>query len=196
MPFLFKIICGKYSIYLGNKIFKYSDNEQKKKILEDIIKPNFINLLKYSGGITFTKTVFMYSNTNYQDELIDLYIKEYIKNCIQNKKALNELEKEKNEEKNEEEINNKKDLSNILEQLNQQKLKILSLYEDLINTSKKYLLINKGQKEENINDEDINIKEGEKDKFIIKKRFNWFLIIIYINSYISVKDLKFALIFI
>ena len=76
MPFLFKIICGKYSIYLGNKIFKYSDNEQKKKILEDIIKPNFINLLKYSGGITFTKTVFMYSNTNYQDELIDLYIKE------------------------------------------------------------------------------------------------------------------------
>ena len=51
-PFLFKIICGKYSIYLANKIFKYADNEQRKKILNEIIKPNFLNLLKYSGGIT------------------------------------------------------------------------------------------------------------------------------------------------
>ena len=107
MPFLFKIICGKYSIYLGNKIFKYSDNEQKKKILEDIIKPNFINLLKYSGGITFTKTVFMYSNTNYQDELIDLYIKEYFKIPLEKIKLIKEAEnlnKDKNDEDKDEDI--------------------------------------------------------------------------------------------
>ena len=30
IPFLFKIICGKYSIYLSGKIFKYADNDQKK----------------------------------------------------------------------------------------------------------------------------------------------------------------------
>jgi pumilio family protein 6 len=107
MPFLFKIICGKYSIYLGNKIFKYSDNEQKKKILEDIIKPNFINLLKYSGGITFTKTVFMYSNTNYQDELIDLYIKEYFKIPLEKIKLIKEAEnlnKDKDDEEKDEDI--------------------------------------------------------------------------------------------
>ncbi len=107
MPFLFKIICGKYSIYLGNKIFKYSDNEQKKKILEDIIKPNFINLLKYSGGITFTKTVFMYSNTNYQDELIDLYIKEYFKIPLEKIKLIKEAEnlnKDKDDEDKDEDI--------------------------------------------------------------------------------------------
>ena len=118
MPFLFKIICGKYSIYLGNKIFKYSDNEQKKKILEDIIKPNFINLLKYSGGITFTKTVFMYSNTNYQDELIDLYIKEYFKIPLEKIKLIKEAEnlnKDKDDEdkdgdiKMKDEENEKKD---------------------------------------------------------------------------------------
>ena len=100
MPFLFKIICGKYSIYLGNKIFKYSDNEQKKIILEEIIKPNFINLLKYSGGITFTKTIFMYSNTNYQDELINLYIKDYFKIPLDKIKLLKESDiKENNKNK-------------------------------------------------------------------------------------------------
>ena len=112
MPFLFKIICGKYSIYLGNKIFKYSDNEQKKKILEDIIKPNFINLLKYSGGITFTKTVFMYSNTNYQDELIDLYIKEYFKIPLEKIKLIKEAEnlnKDKDDEEKDEDIKMKEE---------------------------------------------------------------------------------------
>ena len=103
LPFLFKIICGKYSIYLANKIFKYADTDQKKKILNETIKPNFINLLKYSGGITFTKTIFMYSNTNYQDELIDLYIKEYFKISLDKIKILKELEN-KNNNKDDENI--------------------------------------------------------------------------------------------
>ncbi len=103
LPFLFKIICGKYSIYLANKIFKYADNEQKKKILNEIIKPNFLNLLKYSGGITFTKTIFMYSNNNYQDELNNLYIKEYFKITLNKIKILKELEN-KNNNKDDENI--------------------------------------------------------------------------------------------
>lgn len=58
---MFKSICDKYSIYSANKIFKYANTEQKEKILNEAIKPNFINLLKYSGGITFNKTIFIYS---------------------------------------------------------------------------------------------------------------------------------------
>ena len=111
LPFLFKIICGKYSIYLANKIFKYADNEQKKKILNEIIKPNFLNLLKYSGGITFTKTIFMYSNTNYQDELIDLYIKECFKIPLDKIKLIkeSELNKKENDEDVEMKDENKKE---------------------------------------------------------------------------------------
>ena len=102
LPFLFKIICGKYSIYLANKIFKYSDTEQKRKILNETIKPNFINLLKFSGGITFTKTIFTFSNSNYQDELIDLYIKEYFKIPIDKIKLIKETENKNNKKENEE----------------------------------------------------------------------------------------------
>ena len=102
LPFLFKIICGKYSIYLANKIFKYADTEQKKKILNETIKPNFINLLKFSGGITFTKTIFTFSNSNYQDELIDLYIKEYFKIPIEKIKLIKETENKNNKKENEE----------------------------------------------------------------------------------------------
>ena len=108
IPFLFKIICGKYSIYLANKIFKYADNEQKKKILNETIKPNFISLLKYSGGITFTKTIFMYSNTNYQDELIDLYIKEYLAIPLEKIKLIKESENKNNKNENNEDIEMKK----------------------------------------------------------------------------------------
>ena len=108
LPFLFKIICGKYSIYLANKIFKYADNEQKKKILNETIKPNFISLLKYSGGITFTKTIFMYSNTNYQDELIDLYIKEYLAIPLEKIKLIKESENKNNKNENNEDIEMKK----------------------------------------------------------------------------------------
>ena len=92
LPFMFKIICDKYSIYLANKIFKYANTEQKEKILNETIKPNFINLLKYSGGITFTKTIFMYSNTNYQDKLIDIYIKDYFKIPLEKIKLIKESE--------------------------------------------------------------------------------------------------------
>jgi len=102
LPFLFKIICGKYSIYLANKIFKYADTEQKKKILNETIKPNFINLLKFSGGITFTKTIFTFSNSNYQDELIDLYIKEYFKIPIEKIKLIKETENKNNKKENKE----------------------------------------------------------------------------------------------
>ena len=98
LPFLFKIICGKYSIYLSGKIFKYADNEQKNKILNDIIKPNFKDLLKYSGGISFTKMIFTYSNQNYQDELIDLYIKDYFKIPLDKLKIIKESEKKNNDE--------------------------------------------------------------------------------------------------
>ena len=90
LPFLFKIICGKYSIYLSGKIFKYADNDQKKQILQEVIKPNFKELLKYSGGINFTKIMFTYSTTNYQDELIDLYIKDYFKIPIEKIKLIKE----------------------------------------------------------------------------------------------------------
>ena len=107
LPFLFKIICGKYSIYLSGKIFKYADNEQKNKILEEVVKPNFKDFLKYSGGITFTKMMFQYSNNNYQDELIDLYIKDYFKIPIEKLKQIKELEKAKN--KDEEKEKNKKE---------------------------------------------------------------------------------------
>ena len=106
LPFMFKIICDKYSIYLANKIFKYANNEQKEKIFNETIKPNFINLLKYSGGITFTKTIFMYSNTNYQDKLIDLYIKDYFKIPLEKIKLLKESEVSNDKE----EINKEDDI--------------------------------------------------------------------------------------
>jgi pumilio family protein 6 len=110
LPFLFKIICGKYSIYLSGKIFKYSDNEQKNKILEDIIKPNFKDLLKYSGGISFTKMIFTYSNQNYQDELIDLYIKDYFKIPLEKLKLIKESENnEKKNDNNDVEMEDNKD---------------------------------------------------------------------------------------
>ena len=148
LPFLFKIICGKYSIYLANKIFKYADNDQKKKILNETIKPNFINLLKYSGGITFTKTIFMYSNTNYQDELIDLYIKEYFKIPLEKIKIIKESEvnnkKEDNEDiemKNEEKKENK---DNIIVDNSEQNLEA----EDIIKKIKTHL---EKQLEKNIN---------------------------------------------
>ena len=113
LPFMFKIICDKYSIYLANKIFKYANNEQKEKIFNETIKPNFINLLKYSGGITFTKTIFMYSNTNYQDKLIDLYIKDYFKIPLEKIKLLKESEiSNDKEEKNGEDDIEMKDEEN------------------------------------------------------------------------------------
>ena len=100
LPFLFKIICGKYSIYLSGKIFKYATNEQKKKILNDTIKPNFKELLKFSGGISFTKMIFTNSTTNYQDELIDIYIKDYFKIPLDKIKSIKEsLEKKKRAKK-------------------------------------------------------------------------------------------------
>ena len=149
LPFLFKIICGKYSIYLANKIFKYADNEQKKKILNEIIKPNFLNLLKYSGGITFTKTIFMYSNTNYQDELIDLYIKECFKIPLDKIKLIkeSELNKKENDEdvvmKDENKKENK-DKDNIIVDNSEQNIEA----EDIIKKIKEHL---EKQLEKNIN---------------------------------------------
>ena len=143
LPFLFKIICGKYSIYLANKIFKYADNDQKKKILNETVKPNFINLLKYSGGITFTKTIFMYSNTNYQDELIDLYIKEYFKIPLEKIKLIKEYnKKEENDDNVEMENEEKKD--NIIVDNSEQNLEA----EDIIKKIKTHL---EKQLEKNIN---------------------------------------------
>ena len=148
LPLLFKIICGKYSIYLANKIFKYADNDQKKKILNETVKPNFINLLKYSGGITFTKTIFMYSNTNYQDELIDLYIKEYFKipldkmKLIKESEANNKKDNEDIEMKDENENNTKKE--NIIIDNSEQNLEA----EDIIKKVKEHL---EKQLEKNIN---------------------------------------------
>ena len=109
LPFLFKIICGKYSIYLSGKIFKYADNDQKNKILKDVIKPNFKEFLKYSGGISFTKMMFNYSTTNYQDELIDLYIKDYFKIPIEKIKLIKEAEEEKNKNNKKNDNKNKDD---------------------------------------------------------------------------------------
>ena len=148
LPFLFKIICGKYSIYLANKIFKYADNDQKKKILNETIKPNFINLLKYSGGITFTKTIFMYSNTNYQDELIDLYIKEYFKIPLEKIKIIKESEvnnkKEDNEDIEMKDEEKKENKGNIIVDNSEQNLEA----EDIIKKIKTHL---EKQLEKNIN---------------------------------------------
>ena len=148
LPFLFKIICGKYSIYLANKIFKYADNDQKKKILNETIKPNFINLLKYSGGITFTKTIFMYSNTNYQDELIDLYIKEYFKIPLEKIKIIRETEvnnkKEDNEDIEMKDEEKKENKDNIIVDNSEQNLEA----EDIIKKIKTHL---EKQLEKNIN---------------------------------------------
>ena len=148
LPFLFKIICGKYSIYLANKIFKYADNDQKKKILNETIKPNFINLLKYSGGITFTKTIFMYSNTNYQDELIDLYIKEYFKIPLEKIKIIKESEvnnkKEDNEDIEMKDEEKKENKDNIIVDNSEQNLEA----EDIIKKIKTHL---EKQLEKNIN---------------------------------------------
>ena len=142
LPFLFKIICGKYSIYLSGKIFKYSDNEQKSKILDDIIKPNFKDLLKYSGGISFTKMIFTYSNQNYQDELIDLYIKDYFKIPLEKLKLIKESENNENKNDNEDvemEDNNdkkkKKDDNNIIIDNSQKNVEV----EDLITKVKTHL---------------------------------------------------------
>ena len=148
-PFLFKIICGKYSIYLANKIFKYADNEQKKKILNEIIKPNFLNLLKYSGGITFTKTIFMYSNTNYQDELIDLYIKEYFKIPLEKIKTIKEWENKMNKNENDEDVEmkdeeKKEKKDNIIVDNSEQNIEA----EDIIKKIKEHL---EKQLEKNIN---------------------------------------------
>ena len=104
IPFLFKIICGKYSIYLSGKIFKYADNDQKNKILEEVIKPNFKDFLKYSGGITFTKMLFNYSTTIYQDALIDLYIKDYFKIPLEKLKMLKEKNKDTKKDNDEEDV--------------------------------------------------------------------------------------------
>ena len=79
IPMLYNIINGKYSIYLASKIFKYADNNQRKEILEKVIIPNFKYLLKYSGGISFTKIIFSFSTSSYIDKLIDYYIKDYFK---------------------------------------------------------------------------------------------------------------------
>ena len=79
IPMLYNIINGKYSIYLASKIFKYADNNQRKEILEKVIIPNFKHLLKYSGGISFTKIIFSFSTSSYIDKLIDYYIKDYFK---------------------------------------------------------------------------------------------------------------------
>ena len=148
LPFLFKIICGKYSIYLANKIFKYADNDQKQKILNETIKPNFINLLKYSGGITFTKTIFMYSNTNYQDELIDLYIKEYFKIPLEKIKIIRETEvnnkKEDNEDIEMKDEEKKENKDNIIVDNSEQNLEA----EDIIKKIKAHL---EKQLEKNIN---------------------------------------------
>jgi len=148
LPFLFKIICGKYSIYLANKIFKYADNDQKKKILNETVKPNFINLLKYSGGITFTKTIFMYSNTNYQDELIDLYIKEYFKIPLEKIKIIRETEvnnkKEDNEDIEMKDEEKKENKDNIIVDNSEQNLEA----EDIIKKIKAHL---EKQLEKNIN---------------------------------------------
>ena len=118
LPFMFKIICDKYSIYLANKIFKYANTEQKEKILNETIKPNFINLLKYSGGITFTKTIFMYSNTNYQDKLIDIYIKDYFKIPLEKIKLIKESEisskKENTDKEDDIEMKDKENQENII----------------------------------------------------------------------------------
>ena len=148
LPFMFKIICDKYSIYLANKIFKYANNEQKEKIFNETIKPNFINLLKYSGGITFTKTIFMYSNTNYQDKLIDLYIKDYFKIPLEKIKLLKESEinSEKEEKNGEEDIEmkNEENQDNIIVGNSKQNFEA----EDIIKKIKTHL---EKQLEKNIN---------------------------------------------
>ena len=148
LPFMFKIICDKYSIYLANKMFKYANNEQKEKIFNETIKPNFINLLKYSGGITFTKTIFMYSNTNYQDKLIDLYIKDYFKIPLEKIKLLKESEinSEKEEKNGEEDIEmkNEENQDNIIVGNSKQNFEA----EDIIKKIKTHL---EKQLEKNIN---------------------------------------------
>ena len=149
LPFLFKIICGKYSIYLANKIFKYSDTEQKRKILNETIKPNFINLLKFSGGITFTKTIFTFSNSNYQDELIDLYIKEYFKIPIDKIKLIKETENKNNKKENEEneeniEMKDEEKKDNIIVDNSVENIEV----EDIIKKIKEHL---EKQLEKNIN---------------------------------------------
>ena len=94
LPLLFKIICGKYSLYLSGKIFKYADSEQRKKILNDTVRPNFKELLKYSGGISFTKMMFTFSNSNFQDELINIYIQDYFKIPLEQLKIIKEQEQD------------------------------------------------------------------------------------------------------
>lgn len=75
---LYKIINGKYSIYLSAKIFKYANFKQREEIMNDVLIPNFNKLLKYSGGISFMRFVFMYSPASYQEELINLYFTRYL----------------------------------------------------------------------------------------------------------------------
>ena len=135
---------------------KYGSKEQKnklieglkKKILNETIKPNFINLLKYSGGITFTKTIFMYSNTNYQDELIDLYIKEYFKIPLEKIKIIKESEvnnkKEDNEDIEMKDEEKKENKDNIIVDNSEQNLEA----EDIIKKIKAHL---EKQLEKNIN---------------------------------------------
>ena len=116
IPLLYEIIIGKYSIYLAAKIFKYADNEQKNTIFKKVIKPNFLHLLKYSGGISFMKIVFNNSTSNYHEQLIDLYIKDYFKIPFDKIKLLKEVENEKNttENKNDDEDVEMKNENNVI----------------------------------------------------------------------------------
>lgn len=79
IPLLYDIINGKYSIYLSAKIFKYANMNQRNEIMKNVLVPNYKKLLKFSGGISFMRFVFMYSHSNYQEQLINMYFDEYLK---------------------------------------------------------------------------------------------------------------------
>lgn len=96
MPLLYDIINGKYSIFLSQKIFKYATNEQKNEIMKTVLIPNYRKILKFSGGITFTRYVFLNSHVGYQEQLIDLYFEQYLK--IPFEKIKENAEKIANEE--------------------------------------------------------------------------------------------------
>jgi hypothetical protein len=78
IPLLYDLINGKYSIYLSAKIFKYADNKQKSEIISKVVIPNYKKILKFSGGISFTRFIFKYGTSTYIEQLVDKYFTNYL----------------------------------------------------------------------------------------------------------------------
>lgn len=98
LPHVFKLIIGKYSIFLASKIFKYAKHEQKEKIIKETLFPNFRKLLKAENGKAFMRVIFAYSPASMHDMMVEYYLNNYLKLAEEDLKKLGSSQKVKEEE--------------------------------------------------------------------------------------------------